>query len=347
MVRRYNGKQHRKAAHDAVLSQQGANKNQGSLIWTLLLLGLVFCLFNFAFMFVATHFQTLSMLSSRIRRRGSTISTNGTAAEAATRQRMNDIVVPPEKERIFQILKDAHMDQDVTPEIMKELPTWQQVVDRLGPKPRIYGLDSCQTFKRTIPPAEAFIAPAGAFNSGTNLMAELLIANCFNPARRKKYKSDGVRWQVNWGKHQPPKYRVDQSVYKDKFEMPNENILPVVTIRDPYSWLQSMCRNRYVCMLFSSCSFCYCFFHASCMVYDRIHAFVIVALVGIDIVLCGCVFELSSTLRRTTQHATTQHLLDKSNPSHNSHIRVIIAFHGFLPHALFLSLAQIRDTLVP
>ena len=161
-------------------------------------------------------------------------------------QRMENLVIPPGKERIYQILKDAHMDQDVTPEIMTDLPTWQQVVDRLGPEPRIYGLDSCPTFQRTVPHAEAFIAPAGAFNSGTNLMAELLIANCYNPARRKKYKSDGVRWQVNWGKHQPPKFRVDQAVYKDKFDLPNENILPVVTIRDPYAWLQSMCRNRYV-----------------------------------------------------------------------------------------------------
>jgi hypothetical protein len=246
MVRRYNGKQHRKAAHDAILSQQNASKHQGSLIWTLLLLGLAFCLFNFAYLFVATHFQTLSLLSSRIRRRESTIETNTKPAPQPKRPQMENLVVPPEKERIFQILKDAHMDQDVTQDIMNQLPTWQQVVDRLGPKPRIYGLDSCETFQRTIPHAEAFIAPAGAFNSGTNLMAELLIANCFNPARRKKYKSDGVRWQVNWGKHQPPKYRVDQAVYKDKFDMPNENILPVVTIRDPYSWLQSLCRNRYV-----------------------------------------------------------------------------------------------------
>lgn len=151
-----------------------------------------------------------------------------------------------DKKRVIQVLRDAKMARGLTQEQIDQLPTWQQVVDRLGPAPRIHGLDSCRDFQTTIVPEEAFIAPAGAFNSGTNLMAELLIANCYNPARKKKYGTAGVRWQVNWGKHQPPKFRLDHGVYHDKKaeDMPNENILPIVTIRDPYAWLQSMCRNR-------------------------------------------------------------------------------------------------------
>jgi hypothetical protein len=244
MVRRYN--RSRRAA---------VPKSDGSVIWTILLVGLIFCVVNFSYLFYATHSQ--SMQSSPIGQTGqekSSSSTDQQQQQQQQQQQDHDLtsIKHADKDRILKILKDAHYtDSDFTPDIMAQLPTWQQVVDRLGPAPQIFGLDSCDAFQGSIEPAEAFIAPAGTFNSGTNLMAELLLANCYNPARREKYKTDGVRWQVNWGKHQPPKFRVDQSVYHDqKVEMPNENILPVVTIRDPYAWLQSMCRNRYVCVCY-------------------------------------------------------------------------------------------------
>jgi hypothetical protein len=124
-----------------------------------------------------------------------------------------------------------------------------------GTYPRIYGLeeeeDSCRTFQTAVDPSEAFIAPAGTFNSGTNLLAELLIANCHLPARQKKYgpQNAGVRWQVNWGKHQSPtRFRMsNHSVTSTTTTstVKNENILPIVTIRNPYSWLESLCRHRY------------------------------------------------------------------------------------------------------
>ena len=57
----------------------------------------------------------------------------------------------------------------------------------------------------------------------------------------------GVRWQVPWGKHTPVKdeeYRLTHKSDKDK-DVDATNILPAVTIRDPYVWMQSMCRIHY------------------------------------------------------------------------------------------------------
>jgi hypothetical protein len=248
-----------------VASKKKSEQQQGSLIWTVLLLGLVFCVVDFGYLFYATHFQVINSspmadgggvdVLTRIQHQQAPAG-DANRAELLPDEQPQHAADYADKERVIQVLRDAKMDKDLTPEKIDRLPTWQQVVDRLGPEPRIHGLDSCHTFQTTIDPPEALIAPAGAFNSGTNLMAELLIANCYNPARKKKYASPGVRWQVNWGKHQPPKFRLDHGVYHDNKaeDMPNENILPVVTIRDPYAWLQSMCRNRYVGS-YSTCMF--------------------------------------------------------------------------------------------
>jgi len=79
--------------------------------------------------------------------------------------------------------------------------------------------------------------------------AELLIGNCHMPERQKKYgyKNVGIRWQVPWGKHTPPgdpDYREQHKTKKDA-DVDANNIMPMVTIRDPLIWLQSMCRHHY------------------------------------------------------------------------------------------------------
>jgi hypothetical protein len=67
-----------------------------------------------------------------------------------------------------------------------------------GETPAIQGLNTCKAFQDASDPAEHFLAVAGTFNSGTNLLAELLIHNCQMPARMAKYGKihEGIRWQV-------------------------------------------------------------------------------------------------------------------------------------------------------
>lgn len=158
------------------------------------------------------------------------------------------------KERLLTMLHEAHYFNDSAPEFFQDkvkvealasqLPLWETITHRLGgEKPALEGLDTCSKFQSLVPPEERFIGVAGLFATGTNLLASLLVANCQNKARIEKYNGGtGVRWQVNWGKHTPARYRLDNRLDP---KLNNEHYLPVVTIRHPYSWMQSMCRQRY------------------------------------------------------------------------------------------------------
>jgi hypothetical protein len=106
------------------------------------------------------------------------------------------------KARILELIREAgvHIDIERDADIIRELPTWKQVTDLYGEKPVIHGLDTCQKFQDHSDRADHFVSTAGTFNSGTNLMAELLIANCHMQDRMEKYGATnrGVRWQVPW-----------------------------------------------------------------------------------------------------------------------------------------------------
>jgi hypothetical protein len=154
---------------------------------------------------------------------------------------------------IMDLLKDAGISFDPVEDLdlLVDLPDWADVVQLYGPEPVIYGLNegNCQRFIEHSDVGDHLIGVAGAFNSGTNLLAELLIHNCRMPNRQKKYgwKQQGVRWQVPWGKHTPPgdkEYRQAHKTKKDANIDANE-IMPMVTIRDPLIWLKSMCKHRY------------------------------------------------------------------------------------------------------
>lgn len=155
------------------------------------------------------------------------------------------------KEPILRILRDAGItiDNETT---LRELPSWSDVTRLYGSRPRILygGVEAsaaasmtCEAFRNHSDPAEHFIGTAGNFNSGTNLLSELLIANCQMKKRMEKYGAEnkGIRWQVPWGKHSPPlddEFRRTDKTKKGDAGIEAHNVLPVVTIRDPYQWMQ-------------------------------------------------------------------------------------------------------------
>jgi hypothetical protein len=102
-------------------------------------------------------------------------------------------------DHIQQLLFDAGIViQELSYEIQQQIPTWDHVQAMLGSVPIFYGLNTCDTFQHNGQDrSEHYIGVAGTFNTGTNLLSELLIANCRNPARQEKYGTDsrGVRWQ--------------------------------------------------------------------------------------------------------------------------------------------------------
>lgn len=116
------------------------------------------------------------------------------------------------KERFLTILHEAHyfndkhetffQDEEKVQSLANALPTWEQVSERLGgDRPFIIGLDRCEEYQSQVSPVERLIGVSGMFATGTNLLADLLVNNCYNGPRVEAGLGAGVRWQVNWGKH--------------------------------------------------------------------------------------------------------------------------------------------------
>ena len=138
---------------------------------------------------------------------------------------------------ILDILRHADINDTTIDSIRGTLPTWEQVTKRYGEEPIIYGLETCPKFNDDTPLKKRLLGPAGPFNSGTNLLWAVLRENCRIAGRK-----DRLSWQVNWGKHQPPRFRFD-NVLDDRHN--NSHFMPVIPVRDPYTWMHSMCKHRY------------------------------------------------------------------------------------------------------
>lgn len=160
----------------------------------------------------------------------------------AFKEESSSLDEPEDISPILQILKEAGID-DIDNETLAILPTWKEVTRLYGLKPRIYGLDSCESFRKHSESAEHFLGVAGNFNSGTNLLSELLIHNCLMTERMEKYgpQNKGIRWQVPWGKHSPPlddEFRKRHKTKPGDENIEAHNVLAAVTIRDPVRYLR-------------------------------------------------------------------------------------------------------------
>ena len=56
--------------------------------------------------------------------------------------------------------------------------------------------------------------------------------------------SPGIRDQVPWGKHNPVSYRMTHKTTTAK-QVDASSFFPAVVIKDPYTWMDSMCRHHY------------------------------------------------------------------------------------------------------
>jgi hypothetical protein len=177
-------------------------------------------------------------------------------------------------------LRDAGVTIDAAHDVpaVLQLPTWKQVTDlyyfhntggdgggNSNPEPVVVGLDRCEEYRTNVPPGRRFLGVAGNFNSGTTAFGMSLQANCrFPPSeqqhdqeeeeqrrrqRRRQYHNNrvsnvgGMLNQVPWAKHKMAQHRYNHTIVDGV--IPAEDVLPVVLIRDPYYWMQSMCREGY------------------------------------------------------------------------------------------------------
>lgn len=176
-------------------------------------------------------------------------------------------------EKLMRILRHVGITDpsQLSVEDRRLLPTWEQVAERVGDKgPRILGLDTCKVYRDKIPQGKRKLGVAGPFNSGTHYLNEVLSKNCIYKDSGQVSENKGVWDNVPWGKHQSPRFRevhnrnmgtsigIKNDAIKEQNngqmhhpELPpdlledNLSVLPVVMVRDPFTWWQSMCKTRY------------------------------------------------------------------------------------------------------
>ena len=176
------------------------------------------------------------------------------------------------KERLYDMLRTRNITQ-VDAQYWETIPKWETVIHNIFQrntdekvdansnnnnnkeyKPIIHGLETCTQFQQgtSANPTQRRIAPAGMFNTGTNYLSVLLEYNCQNIQRiqsslfrNNSKRGHGNEWEVPWGKHTPASYRTNYTKQKKNIKYTFEDVLPIVLIRNPYSWLKSMCRNPY------------------------------------------------------------------------------------------------------
>lgn len=194
-----------------------------------------------------------SILTPPVAKKATTLTEDEDTSTASnvTDEQVNAILNDPDRQHLVELLRDADLLKDLDRDKILQLPKWSAVTDLYGKEPILIGLETCKKFQEQnkVPKYDHFVSTAGTFNTGTNLMAELLIHNCRMPERMKKYgnKQRGVRWQVLWGKHTPvgnETFRQGHRTYNDS-ALEADAIFPAVMVRDPLKWMQSMCRHEY------------------------------------------------------------------------------------------------------
>ena len=163
----------------------------------------------------------------------------------------NDHNIKLPQDLVYQQLLNAGVSEQRLRQMHSKLPKWDDIVQQYGTTPIIHNLDSCATYQRFVPAQNRVLGAAGMFNTGTNLVTQLLKQNCYIPQRAIIYGKEatkeqlGIRWQVPWGKHTPEHYKYQHAATDKAATIHTQDVLPIVTIRHPYRWIQSMCHHPY------------------------------------------------------------------------------------------------------
>lgn len=147
-----------------------------------------------------------------------------------------------DKEPLRKILSDAGIKNlNCT-----ALPSWNQITRLYGNEPVIIGLDTCAAYRQRVGNQGAVPRIAGMYNTGTNALAKLFELNWSNHTDQLAWTLEGsyFKWDVPFGKH-VPLHKKDDITVPGGNPTPKELVLPVVLIKDPLWWMQSMCRNSY------------------------------------------------------------------------------------------------------
>lgn len=95
----------------------------------------------------------------------------------------------------------------------------------------------CDVYRSRVAPKDRLLGVAGMFNTGTNYLEIILNNNILNVEQ-------DILWQVPWGKHRM-EYVKNNHTAPEMDIYNKDNVLPIVVIRDPFPWMQSMCKSPY------------------------------------------------------------------------------------------------------
>ena len=119
--------------------------------------------------------------------------------------------------------------------------------DPYGNYSKVLGLETCAAFRAANPIISSRrFAPAGLFNSATNALWQTILSNC-----RVSEHGRNDLFHPPWGKHNPASWRgrhlanmfTNSSALGWRPRM--ASVLPVVTVKDPLTWMPSICRHPY------------------------------------------------------------------------------------------------------
>jgi hypothetical protein len=123
------------------------------------------------------------------------------------------------------------------------IPLWSNIEQLYGNKiPLVVGMDQCRIYQTAIPELQRWIAPAGLFHTGTNLLTSLMTSSCHGIS---------FQGQVPYGKHNPIRsaqqanYRIPNGKFNYHMVQNFSQILPIVMVRHPLDWIKSMCQRKY------------------------------------------------------------------------------------------------------
>jgi hypothetical protein len=139
------------------------------------------------------------------------------------------------KERLLEIMVRA--GRNVTKNDCLQLPLWSQVTSLYGEEPIIIGLETCERYRsaKNEPPLPRV---AGLFNTGTNALERLFNLNFADIGDYRNY-------QVFSGKHVTPSKKWLSKLNETDVYGNFSRHFPVTLIKDPFRWMQSMCKLHY------------------------------------------------------------------------------------------------------
>jgi hypothetical protein len=126
-------------------------------------------------------------------------------------------------------------------QLLEVVPPWWQILENYGKEAIVLGLERCEAFRERVDIPH--VAPAGLFSTGTNLLQQLLYDNCLSPVKGQRQRIFNL-WQSPWGKHNPAFLRL-KHIAKHQEARNQSAVLPVVTVRHPYTWLFALCKSPY------------------------------------------------------------------------------------------------------